>query len=79
MRTTLDIDSDLLAKALEITGESSKGKAVNRALEELIQRDAIEKLRAARGTFNLRHPSEWHDKDLELELEHRRERLVDNR
>lgn len=79
MRTTMDIDPDLLAKAVEITGESSKGKAVNRALEELIYRDAVEKLRAARGTFNLRHPSEWHERDLESELEHRRERLVDNR
>ena len=34
MRTTLDIDPDLLEKVVETTGERSKTRAVNRALEE---------------------------------------------
>lgn len=68
-RTTLDLNPQYLKKVQEITGESSKGRAVDRAMQDLIRQDAKKKLLAARGTFNLRSRSEWHDKDLELELE----------
>ncbi len=36
MRTTLDIDSTLLDAVVETTGERSKTKAVNKALEEYV-------------------------------------------
>ena len=79
MRTTLDINPEFLEKIQEITGESSKGRAVDRAMEEFIRRDAIKKVLAARGTFNLRSRSEWHNTDLKLELEHLKKRKYGNR
>jgi len=54
MRTTLDIDPDLLEKLLQETGERSRGKAVDRAIDAYLKRAAIEKLLAARGTFNVK-------------------------
>ena len=49
MRTTVDIDEKLLADVVEQTGEKSKGKALNRALEEYLYRKAVEGLRAVAG------------------------------
>ena len=75
MRTTIDINPDLLEKALAITGEKSKGRAVDRALEELIRRDAIEKLLAARGTFHIEDKTaEWEEEEMRLEAECRNNR-----
>ena len=37
MKTTLEIDPELLKKAMEITGTNSKKKAIELALKELIQ------------------------------------------
>ena len=41
MRTTLNIDSDLLEDILEATGERTKSKAVNAVLKEYIRRKRI--------------------------------------
>ena len=49
MRTTVDIDEKLLADVVEQTGEKSRGKALNRALEEYLYRKAVEGLRAIAG------------------------------
>ena len=49
MRTTVDIDEKLLADVVEQTGEKSRGKALNRALEEYLYRKAVEGLRAMAG------------------------------
>lgn len=38
MRTTIDIDEELLAKVMKITGLKSKSAAVNYALEEVVKR-----------------------------------------
>ncbi len=51
MRTTLNIDDELLENALARTGLSSKTELVNLALRELIQRDAGRKLIAMGGTM----------------------------
>jgi Arc/MetJ family transcription regulator len=40
MRTTLDIDDDLLAAAREFTGETKSAKLVHLALCALIEREA---------------------------------------
>ena len=40
MRTTLDIDDELLAKAQELTGISAVEPLVHEALTALIQREA---------------------------------------
>ncbi|MBI2935390.1 MAG: type II toxin-antitoxin system VapB family antitoxin [Chloroflexi bacterium] len=53
MRTTLDIDEKLLEKVVALTGEKSKGKAVNKALEEYMRHKLIEELRAMLGTVDL--------------------------
>ncbi len=44
MRTTLDIDSRLLDRVVNATGESSKSKAVNVALKEFIRRKYAQEL-----------------------------------
>ena len=53
MRTTLDIDEELLSKVMKLTGEKKKGKAVWKALEEYVRRKRVEELRAALGTIDL--------------------------
>ncbi|MCY4580353.1 MAG: type II toxin-antitoxin system VapB family antitoxin [Chloroflexi bacterium] len=42
MRTTLDIDSALLDKVVDATGEKTKSKAVNSALKEYIRRKQVQ-------------------------------------
>jgi hypothetical protein len=42
MRTTLDIDGDLLNKVVDATGEKTKSGAVNAALKEYIRRKHIQ-------------------------------------
>ena len=73
MRTTLDITPELVEKVVEITGEKSKGRAVDRAMEDFIRRDQIEKLIALAGKIEFEGDwEERHERDFELEREHRR-------
>ena len=51
MRTTLDIDEDLLDAVAKATGERSKSKAVGKALEEYVRGRAYDKLLAMAGTM----------------------------
>ena len=44
MRTTLDIDSALLDSVVEATGEKTKSRAVNAALQEYIRRKHVQEL-----------------------------------
>ena len=53
MRTTLDIDPDLLDSVVETTGERSKTRAVSKALEEYVRRAKINELRAMAGRIPL--------------------------
>ncbi len=53
MRTTLDVDPDLLDAVVETTGERSKTKAVSKALEEYVRRTKINELRAMAGKIHL--------------------------
>ncbi|MBF8268103.1 MAG: Antitoxin of type system, VapB [Dehalococcoidia bacterium] len=53
MRTTVDIEEGLLEELVKLTGEKSKKKALNKALEEYIRRKRIQELRAALGTIDL--------------------------
>jgi hypothetical protein len=71
----MDVNPELVKKVVKETGEKSKGRAVDRAMEEFLDRRAIDRLRAARGTMpDLRSRDEWHEKDFELEMEHVKER-----
>jgi Arc/MetJ family transcription regulator len=50
MRTTLALDDDLLAKAQEYTGVKEKSALVNRALQEMVQREAARRLALLGGS-----------------------------
>lgn len=50
MRTTLNIDDELLARARELTGESEKTRLVHLGLEALVQRTAARRLAALGGS-----------------------------
>ncbi|HET9765352.1 MAG TPA: type II toxin-antitoxin system VapB family antitoxin [Thermoanaerobaculia bacterium] len=51
MRTTLDIDADLLDEAIRATGAPSKTVAVRLGLEALVDHAARRRLKALRGTM----------------------------
>lgn len=53
MRTTLNIDKNLLEDVLSATGEKDKGRAVNRALAEFIRLRRLDQLRALRGKIDI--------------------------
>lgn len=56
MRTTLTLDNDLLARAVELTGISEKSALVREALTALIQREAARRLALLGGSEpNLRN------------------------
>lgn len=69
MRTTLDVDPELLAEAEKITGETSPSKVVNVALRELIRRQKLKGLRDLLGTMDLE--DNWKELE-EQELEEMR-------
>lgn len=49
MRTTLDIDAELLDQAIRATGAPSKTVAVRLGLEALVDQAARQRLKALRG------------------------------
>jgi Arc/MetJ family transcription regulator len=49
MRTNIDIDDDLLKKAIKLTGLKSKKEMVNHALGEVIKLEQRKQLRSLRG------------------------------
>ena len=53
MRTTLDLNPDLLNAVVETTGERSKTKAVNKALEDYVRRKRVAELRKIAGNIDL--------------------------
>ena len=50
MRTTLNIDEELLARATELSGLNEKTAVLHAGLKALIQREAARKLAAMGGT-----------------------------
>lgn len=50
MRSTIDIDDDLLKKTMEITGARTKREAIHVALRELVQSKLRERLIKSIGT-----------------------------
>lgn len=49
MRTNIDIDDDLMAKAMNLSGHKTKKETVEAALELLVRLKSQEAIRAARG------------------------------
>ena len=76
MRTTLNIDSSLLKEVVKQTGEKSKGKAVDRAMEDFLRRKAVERLVAARGSFPdlVDKTDNWEEEEMMQEKERKRDR-----
>jgi len=66
MRTTLDIDQELLEELLRVTKERSKSRAVNRALREYLRRLRLKELRQMSGEVELRE--DWEElREMELD------------
>lgn len=54
MRTTVDLDENLLQEALSLTGEKTKKATIEKALEELVKARRRENLRSMLGNTDLR-------------------------
>ncbi len=66
MRTTLNVDDELLESIVEATGEKNKSKAVNAALKEYIRRKHVQELIDSWGKIIVDDFSEEFDR-LDLE------------
>jgi Arc/MetJ family transcription regulator len=53
MRTTLDLDEDLIKKLLKVTEVRSKTEAIHIAASELIRRKKLEKLKSLSGKIHI--------------------------
>ena len=75
-RTTVDLDPELVKKVIAVTGESTKGRALNHVMEEFLRERAKKRLLAARGMFPDMEDrtEEWEEQEMRLEEEHKRER-----
>ena len=65
MRTTIDVDRDLLRDVIRVTGESTTSKAVSAALEDYLYRKALERLEELSGTVEI---DDWEESE-QLELD----------
>ena len=73
MRTNIDIDDDLMAKAMAATGAATKKAAVEESLQLLVRLKAQEGIKALRGNIVWRgHDDDWFASDEEI-LEKRRQ------
>ncbi|MFK5950884.1 MAG: type II toxin-antitoxin system VapB family antitoxin [Methylococcales bacterium] len=57
MRTTLNIDDDIISKVMIYTGQDNRSKAVRQALDSFVQEQKRKKLLALRGQVNIE--SDW--------------------
>ena len=53
MRTTLDLPEALLAEAMEVTASPTKTATIIRALEDLVRKAKISKIKRYRGKVEL--------------------------
>ena len=73
MRTTIDVDPKLLEDVVKATGQKSKSKAVNKAMEEFVRRQKTDELRAMAGKIQIDDVREE-----QRAAERRRQRLLDD-
>lgn len=52
MRTNIDIDDDLMTKAMSLSGHKTKRETVEAALELLVRLKSQEAIRSARGKLH---------------------------
>jgi Arc/MetJ family transcription regulator len=72
VRTTLDLDEDLVNELLKATEAKTKTEAIHLAMSELIRRRKLEKLKSLSGKIHI--GLDWR-KMKKVELEHQK-RLV---
>jgi Arc/MetJ family transcription regulator len=72
MRTTLNIDEKLLEEIVKATGEKTRSKAVNKALDEYIRGMKIDQLRAMAGRAQLDDV-----RSAQMTADERRQRLLE--
>jgi Arc/MetJ family transcription regulator len=73
MRTTFDLDPELVQEVLRRTGEKNASRAINKALSEFIRRQKLDELRRLLGTMDLE--DNWREmEERELEDMRRNER-----
>lgn len=53
MRTTLNIDEDLLGEVMNVTGQKNRSEAIRIALADYLKEQRKNKLLALRGTVNI--------------------------
>ena len=53
MRTTLEIDEELLSKVMKVTGEKKRSRAVDIALRDYLYWEAVKGLHALAGKIDL--------------------------
>ncbi len=53
MRTTLNIDEEVIKQILQITGIKNKSKAVNKILERYVREEKRKKILKMKGKLNL--------------------------
>ena len=53
MRTTVDLDDDLVKEAMDLLGVKTKRAAIQRSLQEMIRRERRERLRGRLGRLDL--------------------------
>jgi Arc/MetJ family transcription regulator len=51
MRTTVNLDDELLARAQDITGQTERGELLHEALRALIEREAARRLSRLSGSM----------------------------
>lgn len=53
MRTTLDLNEQLIDEVVALTGERNKGRAVNHALQAFVRRQRLRQLQELAGHIEL--------------------------
>jgi Arc/MetJ family transcription regulator len=61
MRTTLELDDDLMEALMARSRGKSKTKAVETAIEDYLRRDAARGVRELRGKITFERPEHWRD------------------
>lgn len=74
MRTTLDIDDRLMEALMARSPGLSKTKAIERAIDQFVQKDVIESLRKLRGAFPDMIDFSIENRQLDIERQERLDR-----
>ena len=72
MRTTLDIDEQVLRDVVEVTGELNKSRAANKALKAYLRAEAVKELIALAGRVDVLDDRDERDR-LELQRQQRQD------